>query len=82
MASRGNEAALFGPFRPQYTGQIHVRSIACTPFQTVSPRTRVNRVGRLGMAAKEENWSIEEVDRRVEANSILSVQEVFLCNPL
>jgi hypothetical protein len=46
------------------------------------PRTPVNRVGRLGMAAKEENWSIEEVDRRVEANSLLSGRFFFviLCN--
>src|SRR5215213_559206 len=32
----GHEAALFGPFRPRYTGQIHPRSVAHTPFQTVS----------------------------------------------
>ncbi len=46
------------------------------------PRTRVNRVGRLGMAAKEENWSIEEVARRLEANSLLSGRFFFvtLCN--
>jgi len=46
------------------------------------PRTRVNRVGRLGMAAKEENCSIEEVDRRIEANSLLSGRFFFviLCN--
>jgi hypothetical protein len=46
------------------------------------PRTRVNRVGRLGMAAKEENWSIEEVARRIEANSLLSGRFFFviLCN--
>jgi hypothetical protein len=46
------------------------------------PRTRVSRVGRLGMAAKEENWSIEEVARRVEANSLLSGRFFFviLCN--
>jgi hypothetical protein len=46
------------------------------------PRRWVNRVGRLGMAAKEENWSIEEVDRRIEANSLLSGRFFFviLCN--
>jgi hypothetical protein len=46
------------------------------------PGRWVNRVGRLGMAAKEENWSIEEVDRRVEANSLLSGRFFFviLCN--
>jgi hypothetical protein len=44
------------------------------------PRTPVNSVGRLGMAAKEENWSIEEVARRIEANSLLSGR--FFCNPL
>jgi hypothetical protein len=42
----------------------------------------VNRVGRLGMAAKEENWSIELLDRRIEANSLLSGRFFFviLCN--
>jgi hypothetical protein len=46
------------------------------------PRTWVNRVGRLGMAAKEENWSIEEVAQRIEANSLLSGRFFFviLCN--
>jgi hypothetical protein len=36
------------------------------------------------MAAKEQNWSIEEVDRRVEANSLLSGTFFFviLCNPV
>src|SRR5215211_3177763 len=42
VASQGTEAALFGPFRPLYTGQIHVRSVAHTPFQTVSWRTSQN----------------------------------------
>jgi hypothetical protein len=34
------------------------------------------------MAAKEENWSIEEVARRLEANSLLSERFFFviLCN--
>jgi hypothetical protein len=34
------------------------------------------------MAAKEENWSIGEVDRRIEANSLLSGRFFFviLCN--
>jgi hypothetical protein len=34
------------------------------------------------MAAKEENWSIEEVDRRLEANALLSGRFFFviLCN--
>src|SRR4051812_22189667 len=36
VASQGTEAPLFGPFRPRYTGQIHPRSVAQTPFQTVS----------------------------------------------
>ena len=46
------------------------------------PGRWVNRVGRLGMAAKEENWSIEEVARRIEANSLLSGRFFFviLCN--
>jgi hypothetical protein len=46
------------------------------------PRTQVNRVGRLGMAAKEDNWSIEEVDGRVETTSLLSGRFFFviLCN--
>ncbi len=46
------------------------------------PRRWVNRVGRLGMAAKEENWSIEEVARRLETNSLLSGRFFFviLCN--
>ena len=34
------------------------------------------------MAAKEQNWSFEEVDRRVEANALLSGRFFFviLCN--
>jgi hypothetical protein len=46
------------------------------------PRRWVNRVGRLGMAAKEENWSIDLLDRGIEANSLLSGRFFFviLCN--
>jgi hypothetical protein len=36
------EKALSGPFRPPHSGQIHVRSVAQTPFRTVSPRTLMN----------------------------------------
>jgi hypothetical protein len=36
MALEGTEGAPFGPFRPRNTGQIHARSVARTPFQTVS----------------------------------------------
>jgi hypothetical protein len=45
-------------------------------------RTPVNRVGRLGMAAKQETWSIEELARRLEANSLLPGRFFFviLCN--
>src|SRR5215213_8021353 len=42
VASQGTEAPLFGPFRPRYTGQIHPRSVAQTPFQTVSRRSSQN----------------------------------------
>jgi hypothetical protein len=42
VASQGTEAALFGPFQPLYSGQIHVRSVARTPFQTVSKRSSQN----------------------------------------
>src|SRR5215210_1413733 len=28
VASQDTEAALFGPFRPRYSGQIHIRSVA------------------------------------------------------
>src|SRR5215213_8903804 len=42
VASQGTEAPLFGPFRPRYTGQIHPRSVAQTPFQTVSRRSSEN----------------------------------------
>src|SRR3712207_5960647 len=32
----GHEKALFGPFWRSYTGQIYGRSVARTPFRTVS----------------------------------------------
>jgi hypothetical protein len=35
-ALEDTEGAPFGPFRPRNTGQIHARSVARTPFQTVS----------------------------------------------
>ncbi len=34
---------LFGPFHPPFTGQIHARSVARTPFRTVSLGYLVNR---------------------------------------
>jgi hypothetical protein len=66
------------PLSPYPGGGACYRELRRIPI----PRTPVNRVGRLGMAAKEENWSIEEVDRRVEANSLLSGRFFFviLCN--
>ena len=36
MAAKSTEAALFGPFWGRFTDNIHVLSIAHTPFQTVS----------------------------------------------
>ena len=62
-------------FRESDKGEVQLRRIHL-------PRTPVNRVGRLGMAAKEENWSIKEVARRLEANSLLSGRFFFviLCN--
>jgi len=39
VASQVLEAVIFGTFGPLYTGQIHVRSDARTPFQTVSKRS-------------------------------------------
>src|SRR5215217_2216669 len=48
VASQGIEAVIFGTFGPLYTGQIHVRSVARTPFQTVSLRRWVNRTVRRG----------------------------------
>jgi hypothetical protein len=36
LALRTAEKFPFGPFRPPYTGQIHGRSFARTPFRTVS----------------------------------------------
>jgi hypothetical protein len=36
VALRTAEKALFGPFRHPYSGQVHVRSVAHTPFRTVS----------------------------------------------
>src|SRR5215213_6830063 len=35
--------ALFGPYRSPHNDRIHLRSLAQTPFRTVSPRTRVNK---------------------------------------
>src|SRR5215211_2228858 len=46
--------ALFGPYRSPHNDRIHLRSLAQTPFRTVSLRTRVNKgkrartVGRPG----------------------------------
>src|SRR5829696_5652475 len=34
--------ALVDPFRPPHDVRIHLRSVAQTPFRTVSPRTKVN----------------------------------------
>src|SRR5215207_5023126 len=36
------EKALFDPFRPPHDVRIHLRSVAQTPFRTVSPRISVN----------------------------------------
>src|ERR671920_2451100 len=36
VALRDTEMVLFGPFWPLYTGQIYGRSVAPTPFRTVS----------------------------------------------
>jgi hypothetical protein len=39
---RSAEKALFRPFRTLYSGQIHARSVALTPFRTVSLPSWVN----------------------------------------
>jgi hypothetical protein len=39
---------LFGSFRPLYTSQIDGRSVARTPFRTVSPDTWVNKGEKKG----------------------------------
>ena len=36
LAPRIAEKALFDPFRPPHSGQIHPRSVAQSPFRTVS----------------------------------------------
>jgi hypothetical protein len=36
VTSRGAEAALFGPFLPRHANHIDPRSVARTPFRTVS----------------------------------------------
>src|SRR5215218_4575370 len=41
LASQGTEAALSDPFGPRFTGRTHVRSVAQTPFRTVSRRSSV-----------------------------------------
>jgi hypothetical protein len=52
LASRGTRTARFGLFWPRYTGRIHVRSVAQTPFQTVSMRsTQTSHPGRVGEAS-------------------------------
>jgi hypothetical protein len=43
VASQVAEATPFGPFWPRYPDQINARSVARTPFRTVSPRTSVNK---------------------------------------
>src|SRR5215218_11034634 len=40
--------ALFGPYRSPHNDRIHLRSLAQTPFRTVSPRTPVNRGKKKG----------------------------------
>ena len=53
LAPRIAEKALFDPFRPPHSGQIHPRSVAESPFRTVSPRTPVHTdVRYLGEAAR------------------------------
>ncbi len=43
LALQAVEKRLFGPFRAPCTGQIHARSVARTPFRTVSLGTWVNK---------------------------------------
>ena len=38
VALGDTEMVLFGPFWPSYTGQVYGRSVAPTPFRTVSER--------------------------------------------
>jgi len=49
---QATKTGLFGPFWPSYTSQIHARSVARTPFQTVSqgqfPETEFPAVSILG----------------------------------
>jgi hypothetical protein len=44
VALQVTETVPFGPFGTPYTCQIHVRSVARTPFQTVSLGTLVNKL--------------------------------------
>src|SRR5215218_6802914 len=48
---------LFGSLRSPYTSQIRGRSVARTPFRTVSPRTLANNThsGRIELAAPAIN---------------------------
>jgi hypothetical protein len=41
-AAQSTDTVLFGLFWPRYTGQIHARSVAQTPFETVSMRPSEN----------------------------------------
>src|SRR5215218_5428910 len=41
---RSTSTVLFDPFWPPCASQIHAHSVALTPFRTVSPRTRANRL--------------------------------------
>src|SRR5215218_11458233 len=43
VALRATETVLLGPFWPPDTAKIHVRSVARTPFRTVSLGTWVNK---------------------------------------
>src|SRR3712207_1433656 len=40
VALRSTSTALFDPFWPSYASQFRAQSVVCTPFRTVSKRTR------------------------------------------
>ena len=42
VAPKTTEEALFDPFGPPHSGRIHLRSVAQTPFRTVSGRSSQN----------------------------------------
>jgi hypothetical protein len=77
VALRTAEKALFGPFRHFYSGQIHDRNVAQTPFRTVSPSTSMikgkwepggNRANNHTPYRRSETWQNAFAQRKTETS--------------